>query len=473
MALRSCHLHRVLLLAGALLAASAVLAPGAPAAAARTLPGPPALLALQDAELGDGQPAPYEDFGCAVALDGDTALVGADYKTIGAQAYAGAVFVYVRSGTGWSLQAALMDPGALAGDGFGGAVALDGDTALVGADNRTVDGQRHAGAAYLYVRSGGIWSLQAELTAAVPAANDWFGSSVALDGDTALVGAGGRTVGGQYYAGAAYVFNRSGAVWSQQAELTAGDGAAGDEFGHAVALSGETALVGAENRSVGGAPAAGAAYVFARSGAGWSQQAELTAPDAASRAGFGSSLDLSGDTALIGAGGAPAGGRVNSGAAYVYARSGTTWSQQAELTDPDGAAGDWFGSSLALSGDRALIGAWGATVGGQERGRRRLRLRARRRRLDTACQNHSPGYGLRRQLRHVGGPRRRHGAGGRSRQEGRRAASCRRRLRVQSRPRSLGEPHGVPDRDEAGPPRDAERHCHPRGRRLPARRHPA
>ena len=365
MALRSCHLHRVLVLAGALLAASAVLAPGAPAAAARTLPGPPALLALQDAELSDGQPAPYEDFGCAVALDGDTALVGADYKTIGAQAYAGAVFVYVRSGTGWSLQAALMDPGALAGDGFGGAVALDGDTALVGVDNRTVDGQGHAGAAYVYVRSGGIWSLQAELTAAAPAANDWFGSSIALDGDTALVGAGGRTVGGQHYAGAAFVFARSGTGWSLQAELTAADGAAGDEFGHAVALSGDTALVGAENRSVGGAPGAGAAYVFGRSGASWTWQAEITAPDAAARAGFGSSLDLSGDTALIGAGGAPAGGRLNAGAAYVYARSGTTWSQQAELTDPDGSAGDWFGSSVALSGDRALIGAWGATVGGK------------------------------------------------------------------------------------------------------------
>ena len=197
-----------------------------------------------------------------MALDGDTALVGADYKTIGAQAYAGAVFVYVRSGTGWSLQAALMDPGALAGDGFGGAVALDGDTALIGVDNRTVDGQGHAGAAYVYVRSGGIWSLQAELTAAAPAANDRFGSSVALDGDTALVGAGGRTVGGQYYAGAAFVFARSGTGWSLQAELTAADGAAGDEFGHAVALSGDTALVGAENRSVGGASGAGAVHVF-------------------------------------------------------------------------------------------------------------------------------------------------------------------------------------------------------------------
>jgi hypothetical protein len=355
----------VFVLAGALLLTAAVLAPCAAPAAARMLPGPAALLARQDAELSDGQPAAYEDFGGAVALDGDTALVGAGYKPVGGQAYAGAAYVYVRSGRGWSLQAALMDPGAAAGDGFGGAVALDGDTALIGADNRSVDGREHAGAAYVYVRSGGAWSLQAELTASAAAANDWFGSSVALDGDTALIGAGGRTVGGQYYAGAAFVFARAGAVWSQQAELTAGFGAAGDEFGHAVALSGDTALVGAGNRTVGGAAGAGAAYVFGRAGAVWSQLAELTAPDAASRAGFGSALDLSGDTALIGAGGAPAGGRVESGAAYIYTRSGMTWSQQAQLTDPGGTAGDWFGCALALSGDRALIGAWGATVEGK------------------------------------------------------------------------------------------------------------
>ena len=353
------------MLAGALLLAAPLLAACTPAAAARALPGPPALLALQDAELGDGQPAPYEDFGCAVSLDGDTALVGADGKTVGGQAYAGAAYVYVRSGAGWSLQAALMDPSAVAGDGFGGAVALHGDTALIGADNRTVDGHDHAGAAYVYVRSGGIWSLQAELTAAAAAANDWFGTSVALDGDNALVGAAGRTVGGQYYAGAALVFTRAGGGWSQQAELTAGDGAAGDELGHAVALSGDTALVGAENKNVAGAAGAGAAYVFTRSGGTWSPQAELTAPDAASRAGFGSALAVSGDTALVGAGGAPSGGRLAAGSAYVYARSGATWSWQAQLTDPDGAAGDWFGSALVLSGDRALIGAWGATVAGK------------------------------------------------------------------------------------------------------------
>ena len=117
---------------------------------------------------------------------------------------------------------------------------------------KTVGGQTDAGAVYVFTRSGTSWSQQAELTASDAAANDGFGSSVALSGDTALVGAAGKTVGGQSDAGAVYVFTRSGTSWTQQAELTASDAAAGDNFGCSVALSGDTALVGAYSKTVGG-----------------------------------------------------------------------------------------------------------------------------------------------------------------------------------------------------------------------------
>ena len=160
-------------------------------------------------------------------------------------------------------------------------MALSGDTALVGACEQDRRRQDHAGAAYVFTRSGTSWSQQAELTASDAAANDNFGSSVALSGDTALVGAYDKTVGGKRGAGAAYVFTRSGTSWSQQAELTASDAAAGDWFGNSVALSGDTALVGAYGKTVGGQNSAGAAYVFTRSGTSWSQQAELSAADAA------------------------------------------------------------------------------------------------------------------------------------------------------------------------------------------------
>ena len=169
-----------------------------------------------------------------------------------------------------------------------------------------------------------------------------FGNSLALSGDTALVGA----PGGFPVPGSAYVFMRSGATWTQQAELTGASG-----FGQSVALSSDTALVGSYYLDAGGA---GAAYVYVRSGATWTQQAELTAADGEAGDDFGSPVALDGDTALVAA--------PRAGSAYVFMRSGATWTQQAELTAADGEAGDDFGHSVALSGDTALVGTPGQGV---------------------------------------------------------------------------------------------------------------
>lgn len=351
-------------LAAAVTVLAVALAAGALLAGAAT-PGAPALVAIQQAQLPDWQPAAYARLGSAVALDGDTLLVAARDESVGGQPYAGSVYVFVRSAGAWTQQGVLTAPSPVAGDGFGASVALDGDTALVGADNRAAAGRSHSGAAYVFTRSGGAWSLQAELVAGDAAANDWAGSAVALDGGTALVGAPGRTVDGRSYAGAAFVFSSYGGQWVQQAMLTAADGAAGDEFGRAVALDGGTALVGAENRTSGAVREAGAAYVFTGAGAGWSQQAVLQAPDPTQRAGFGTALALSGGTALVGAGGATIAGQTNAGAAYVYTGSGGSWPLQAELTGPGTFPGGWFGCAVALAGERAVIGAWGQTVGGR------------------------------------------------------------------------------------------------------------
>jgi hypothetical protein len=150
--------------------------------------------------------------------------------------------------------------------------------------------------------------------------------------------------------GAAYVFTRSGTTWSQQATLTASDAATNDTFGSSVALSGDTALVGAPGKN----SSTGAAYVFIRNGTAWSQQANLTASDAATNDNFGASVALSGDTALVGA--FNKNGSI--GAAYVFTRSGTAWSQQANLTASDAVGGDRFGFSVSLSADTALVGAF-------------------------------------------------------------------------------------------------------------------
>ena len=150
----------------------------------------------------------------------------------------------------------------------------------------------------------------------------------------------------------------------QQTELTASDGAASDEFGYSVAISGDTALVGALHDTVGSNANQGSAYVFVRSGGSWTQQARLTASDGATNNYFGYSVAISGDTALVGAYYATVSGKVAQGAAYVFVRSGTTWSQQTKLVAPDGAAGDLFGDSVAISGDTALVGAYYADISG-------------------------------------------------------------------------------------------------------------
>jgi hypothetical protein len=243
-------------------------------------------------------------------------------------------------------------------------VALDGETALVGADQANVGGNSNQGAAYVFTRSGTSWSQQWKLAATDGAAGDWFGRSVALDGQTALVGAHLATIGGNTWQGAAYVFTRSGANWSQQQKLVAADGARSDFLGYSVSLDGDTALVGAFRADVDDNSSQGAAYVFTRSGASWSQQQKLVATDGAADDEFGISVALDGQTALVGANLANVGGNSSQGAAYVFRRSGVNWNQEQKLIATDGAAGDELGYAVALDGETALVGAYGANVGG-------------------------------------------------------------------------------------------------------------
>ncbi len=272
-------------------------------------------------------------------------------------------------------QAELTASDGAAGDQFGFSIALsgDGNTAVVGAFGHTVNGNVYQGAAYVFTNSGGNWSQQAELSASDGAAGDWFGDSVALsgDGNTAVLGASGHAVNGNQIQGAAYVFTNSAGSWSQQAELTASDGVYDDEFGISVALSsdGNTALVGALFHTVNGnTNYQGAAYVFANSAGSWSQQQELTASDGAGGDLFGNSVTLSsdGNTALVGAYAHTVNGNRYQGAGYVFTNSAGSWSQQAELTASDGVYDDEFGISVALSsdGNTALVGALFHTVNG-------------------------------------------------------------------------------------------------------------
>jgi len=315
------------------------------------------LIFAQKDKLTAADTAAGDNFGRAVALSGDTVLIGASRDVIGANKNQGSAYVFVRSGGTWTEQAKLVASDGAAGDFFGLAVALDGDWALVGAQNADVGANALQGAAYVFTRAGTSWSEHAKLVSADGAATDLFGISVAIDTYTAVVGAQRKTVGSNLEQGAAYVFDRAGNVWTQQAKLTSSDGAANDFFGTSVAIRANTAIVGAIYDDFGSMLEAGSAYVFERAASTWTEKAKLVAADPDSVDQFGNAIAVSGNTVLIGAFSDSFPGASNQGSAYVFVGSGASWTQQAKLSASDGSYGDAFGTSVALFGDTALVGA--------------------------------------------------------------------------------------------------------------------
>ncbi|MCX6671916.1 MAG: leucine-rich repeat protein, partial [Euryarchaeota archaeon] len=293
-------------------------------------------------------PTSNSTFGDSVSISGDTALIGTPYTDN--RNVSGSAYVFTRTGTTWTQQAKLLASGETYGFKFGyNSVSIDGDTALIGASG--YEGKPvHPRASYVFTRNGTTWTQQAKLLASDGTPYDWFGYSVSLEGNTALIGAYEDNHNGAM-SGSAYVFTRNGTTWTQQAKLLASDGRASDNFGFSVSLNGGAALIGACADNDNG-QFSGSVYVFTRTGTTWTQQQKLLASDGASGDNFGYSVFLSGDTALIGA---PYDD--NNGSAYVFTRTGTTWTQQQKLLASDGAAGDRFGCSFAVSGDTALIGA--------------------------------------------------------------------------------------------------------------------
>ena len=301
-------------------------------------------LTASDAEADD-------EFGVSVAVSGDTAVIGAFREDGGGGALSGsgAVYVYVRAGSHWSEQQKLTANDGASDDWFGSSVAVSGDTAVIGA-YKDDDNGSNSGSAYVYIRSGGIWAEQQKLTASDGASNDWFGSSVAVSGDTAAIGA--HLDNGS---GSTYVFVRSGGVWAEQQKLNASDAESGDQFGVGVAVSGDTVAIGAW-REDSEAGSAGAVYVYNRSGGVWSEQQKLTASDAAANLGLGYRVALDGDTLVAGRLRPGPGAISETGFAYVFTRVGGLWSEQQKLLAGDTEAGG-YGASVALSGDTVVIGA--------------------------------------------------------------------------------------------------------------------
>ncbi|HSF70633.1 MAG TPA: hypothetical protein VLA47_09625 [Nitrospira sp.] len=364
-------------------------------------------------------------FGTEVALSGNTLAVGAwhesscatgtngDQNNNGCE-FSGAVYVFVRNGEGgWTQQAYIKSSNTVFQHKFGIALALSGDTLAVGApDDRTcatgvngnqqLTGCNSSGAVYIFTRTGSVWSQQAYLKPSHTDPNvlgGFFGSSVALSGNTLAVGAereasctsginGDQTNTGCPNAGAAYIFTRSSNVWSQEAYIKAPNTNAEDNFGYSVAVFSDTVAVGANQESScasgvngdsgnNGCPATGAVYLFRRAAEGWASDAYLKASNTESLDGFGSALAMSGDTLAVAAmtegsctrqingdqqnndctNHTNPGAVYFGGAVYVFTRQASGWVQQAYVKPSNMDPGDTFGAGLALSGDILAVGA--------------------------------------------------------------------------------------------------------------------
>jgi MYXO-CTERM domain-containing protein len=306
---------------------------------------------------GDLDGRPGDLFGASLALSGGTAIAGAVWGDVAGHVNQGSAYVFVHNSLGWGLQQKLTAPDGGAHDGFGGAVALSGDTAVVGA--RTDEEGR--GSAYVFARQAGIWSLQQRLVAADGQPGDEFGISVRLDGDTLAVGA----YGDDGARGSVYLFTLSGGTWSEQQKLTAADAESGDGFGLSLALSGDTLVVGAYQDDVGAATDQGSAYVFTRSAGIWAEHQQLVSSDGAAGDGFGYAAALADGVLLVGAYQDDVGASTDQGSLYVFTPNSGLWAEQQKLTSSDGAAGDAFGSAVAISGARILVGSRASDILGQ------------------------------------------------------------------------------------------------------------
>lgn len=309
-------------------------------------------------------------FGSSLSVDVDTAFIGARTDPGGGINH-GSVYVFVRGGDGtmstWSETSKLTAMDVAPNDQFGVSVSLDGDTAVIGSfwdDDRG----ENSGSAYVFsLNPGGVgaWTEVNKLTAPDGEAHDWFGISASIDGDTIVVGAELDDDNGTN-SGAAYVFSRDlGGIdnWGEVTKLTASDAAADSWFGRSVDIDGDTVIIGAWKSDSAGGMDSGSAYVFYQNAGGvdnWGEVKKLVSVDDAEDANFGVSLSLSGDTAVIGAyrgdSGAP-----ESGSAHIFSRDAggaDNWGEVKKLIASDKVAFDQFGISVALDGETALIGSW-------------------------------------------------------------------------------------------------------------------
>ncbi len=307
-------------------------------------------------------------FGFSVAISGDYAIVGARYNDDNGFD-SGSAYIFRRTGANtWDRGTKILAPDGASRDYFGYSVAISGDYAIVGAFGDDDNGTS-TGSAYIFRRTGGnIWDNGTKVLAPDGTSNDRFGISVAISSDYAIVGAQTDDDNGSD-SGSAYIFRRTGAsTWDSGTKILAPDGTGDDRFGYSVAISGDYAIVGAWLDDDNGSNS-GSAYIFRRTGENaWDNGTKILAPDGAGGDLFGVSVAISGDSAMVGASGDDDNGS-NSGSAYIFRRTGeNAWDNGTKILASDGSSNDSFGRSVAISGDSAIAGAFRDDDNGSDSG---------------------------------------------------------------------------------------------------------
>ncbi len=307
--------------------------------------------------IGDARGDRYEAFGSAVAADGDTLVVGAPGHDLPVRDQ-GAAYVFVRTGGVWTLEAKLSPSDPATDARFGHSVAISGDTVVVGS------GGFYASEVYVFVRTGGVWTEEGQLTGSDTEGGDGFGQAVSISADTVVVGAPEDTTGFGFRSGSAYVFVRNGGLWTEQQKLLPADLAGDDHFGQTVSVSVDSLVAGSPNDDTGTGIDAGSAYVFVRTGGVWAQESKLMAPTGAADDNFGSAASLDGDSVVVGAPGEDASAVFNAGAAYVFVRTGSSWSLEQRIVLAPSNSFQWFGAAVALESGTLIVGAPGEEESG-------------------------------------------------------------------------------------------------------------
>ncbi|NNF32973.1 MAG: hypothetical protein HKN68_02635 [Saprospiraceae bacterium] len=295
----------------------------------------------------------FDEFGTSVAISGDIIIVGMPYDNENGSE-SGSAYIFKRSGNSWTQEAKLLASDGNSQDFFGRSVSISGDYAIVGAYGNDDSGSS-SGSAYIFKLSGGSWIQEAKLLASDGAINDSFGRSVSISGDYVVIGAHQDDDSGSQ-SGSAYLFKRNGSSWTQEAKLLAIDGATGDKFGYSVAISNDYVIIGSYRDDDNGI-ISGSAYIFYNSGSGWVQEKKLLALGRDNYDDFGISVSISGNYAIVGAYNDDENG-LDSGSAYIFRQIGGNWIEESKLIASDGEISDKFGFSVAIYGNTSVVGAF-------------------------------------------------------------------------------------------------------------------